>query len=66
MECNYGNMTQEILFPLKSLCSKEYGGKLISTSYTSSDYSLMFMMGLALIVIATVFYIIKDDALEVK
>ncbi len=43
MICNYGNQSQEIIFPAKSLCSEEFGGVLVSTMYTTSDYYIMFL-----------------------
>lgn len=68
MICNYGNQTHEILFPLKSLCSKEFGGELLSTSNTMSDWWLLFLM----IAIPTIFIIMlilsykKHDVFEVE
>ncbi len=44
MICNYGNMSQNIMVPLKSMCSKEFGGKLIDVTYTVADWQMIFVL----------------------
>lgn len=44
MICNYGNMSHNVWVPLKRMCSKEFGGKLIDVTYTIADWQLIFVL----------------------
>ena len=63
MICNYGNQSQEIMFPVKSLCSERYGGVLLEIGYTTSDYFIIFIGAVVfLAIIALLLFISKEKS----
>ena len=64
MICNYGNQTKEILFPIKSLCSEEFGGKLLEVGYTTGDYLLIFLGCVIAIIFVLALVFVNEEVSE--